>query len=100
MAHATVAERLHTVQFYEETTVLAEQVGTALDKSLNGGGAGVAIARPLTLAMIELHLTQAGHDVTRLHAERRLALVDADALLPKLLVNGAPDREAFRHHIG
>jgi signal transduction histidine kinase len=76
MASSAVGHQ-HHVRFYEDTNVLAEQVGSYLDEALRAGDSGCAIARPLTLAVIELHLAKAGHDIAALRAQGRLELVDA-----------------------
>ena len=92
-------DRRHHVRLYEDTAVLAEQVGRYLCDALQAGGSALAVARPLTLAVIEVHLAKAGNDVASLRAEGRLALLDAEDLLPKLMQGNLIERAAFDEHV-
>ncbi|HEY5923885.1 MAG TPA: ATP-binding protein [Kofleriaceae bacterium] len=99
MAQVSTAGPRHHVQFWEDASLLAEQISGFLNKALTAGGGAIAIARPLTLAVIELQLAKAGNDVVALQAAGRLALLDANDVLRVLLVDGVPTNENFDEHV-
>jgi signal transduction histidine kinase len=100
MAQGAPVEVRHHVQFYEDTTVLAEQVAAFLGKALAASGTAIAIARPMTLAIIELELARDGHDVIALQRGERLAFIDATELVARIMVDALPDRARFAEHVG
>ena len=53
----------HRVHFFSDSARLAGQVSAFLRRSLNAGGAALAIVRPTTLALLEGQLARSGVDV-------------------------------------
>jgi hypothetical protein len=66
-----------------------------LDAALRARAPLIIIATPAHRAGFVARLSEAGHDVRASRRARRLALVDADRLLDKILVYGMPDGERF-----
>jgi signal transduction histidine kinase len=90
----------HHVRFYEDVTLLAEQVVAHLDEALRSAGAAVAIARPSLVTALEAQLAAAGHDVSALRAQGRLELLDATELAHALLEDGLLSPQRFAELIG
>ncbi len=90
----------HQVRFFDDANVIAEQVGSFLCEALRQGGVAIAIARPLTLAVIEVHLARAGLPVPALIAQGRLELLDANETLASLMVGSRIDAGRFDARIG
>jgi signal transduction histidine kinase len=90
----------HHVQFYESPTRLAKRVADYLRDALADGGGGVVVARASHIEPIVSELQREGFEVDRLVSGGRLHLIDADALLTGLLVEGRVDREQFQNVIG
>lgn len=90
----------HHVRFFDDANVIAEQVGSFVCEALRDGGVAIAIARPLTLAAIEVHLARAGLPVPTLRAQGRLELLDANETLASLMTGARVDGARFRDRIG
>src|SRR4051794_27526957 len=97
---ASLVERRHFVQFFEDSRFLAERVSSFLCEALGAGGTAAAVARPSHLAAIVLQLERAGVDVDEMLANDRLVLADAQIMLDLFMVAGSPDPARFEQTIG
>ena len=92
--------REHALHLYEEDASLATVVAAFLEPAFPREQAVIAIATRAHLAAIEQRLRTTGHDVDgALRAGRYLAL-DAEAVLPTLMHNGLPSKDAFGAAVG
>lgn len=90
----------HIVHIYEHADGLAASIVRFLGEALRGDESAVAIARTSTHAALLAGLPAAGIDVNGRKAAGRLRLIDAEAVLPDLLVDGTPDPDRFEEQIG
>jgi signal transduction histidine kinase len=91
----TATEHAHHVQFYESPTRLAQRVVGYLREALDQHGAAIAAARATHLEQFTRELARVGFDTDKLVSEGRLYLLDADAILAKLLVEDRIDAAQF-----
>lgn len=89
------ATERHVVQLYDDLDFLAEAVATWSLPPLRADGAAILVGTAPTLALIRARLARFGLDSDSLVASGRLQLVDAEGLLARFLVDGAPDRARF-----
>jgi PAS domain S-box-containing protein len=94
------APRGHTVQFYEGSAFLTEQVTNHIATGLALGGSGVVIATDGHRSTVGDALLRRGFMVDELIASGRLTLLDAPATLESLSIGGKPDRDRFMAVIG
>jgi hypothetical protein len=97
-AEPSVRAGAHGVQFYGiEPSVLVQNVAAYVDEGLQRGDSVLVIATPehgdATLSAVE---TRRGF---RMRA-RQLVVLDAEATLERILVDGTVDRQRFEHVIG
>jgi signal transduction histidine kinase len=101
MVHARSSEQgAHLVQFYDDTSYLAERVAAFLQPALVRQGAAVVVARAHNLISIEQELRDANLSTDRLRMEGRLVVLDASQLLETFMIGPLPDRAKFREHVG
>ena len=85
----------HVVQFYEHEDRLVEQVGAFIGAGLEGGGAGVVIARRERLQLLARRLGPAGSN-----GQARYLPLDAAELLGRFMIGDAPDPQRFGDVVG
>lgn len=90
----------HAVHFYRTNSELADRAGAYLEASLSSGGIAIAIATEPHLEAIGARLTAAGVAVDRLIEDGRLILLDAQATLAKLIIDGRVNPQAFERVVG
>jgi hypothetical protein len=90
----------HLVYLYTSEAALARVVATFCGAGLARGEAAIVIATPAHADRFMDGLVAAGVDVPDLLARRRFVAVDAQACLDRFMVDGRPDRAAFRGVIG
>jgi hypothetical protein len=85
----------HIVQFYKaDEALLNRNVASFLCDGL------LVIASPSRLESLTSHLNRLGADVSLARREGQLAMMDADEMLGRILVEGQPDWERFQVAIG
>ena len=90
----------HYVQFFEDPGFLANRVAAFLASPLERGGSAIAIVRRCNQDAILGELAAHALDIDRLRDAGRLVLADASVELGRFMVDGMPDRDRFRAHIG
>ena len=85
----------HLVQLYTDDAFLAETVAEFLAEGLARGAGAMAIATPAHVEGIRARLGVHGIDVDAVVDAGQLLFLDAEQTLPRLLVDGVPDRAAF-----
>jgi PAS domain S-box-containing protein len=94
------ADDSHTVQFYEDEASLADTVSTFIGAGLAAGEPVLVIATAAHAAAFAARLQARSFDVERARKSGQLTLLDARALLGRLMQGGAPDPAGFRAVIG
>ncbi|HUG25701.1 ATP-binding protein [Piscinibacter sp.] len=91
----------HFVRFYDDDAFLLDEVAEFIDAALRSGGAGVVIATPQHLAILEQRL--AGFGSANGHPgwhPGELVVLDAQATLDRFMIEGWPDEERFMRTVG
>jgi PAS domain S-box-containing protein len=99
-ARARLAARSHAVHFYESDDDLAAVIAAYVGAGLACGEAALVIATGEHRRALCERLAETGFDLERLRASHKLSLLDARALLGRVLVDGQPDRERFVDAVG
>ena len=86
----------HAVRFYRNAEMLADVVAEFIVRGLAVGDPAVIIATSSHSAAIERALAGRGIDLAELRAARRFTVLDADAVLHEISVDGIPTAERFR----
>ena len=86
----------HIVQFYEDEGFLAAAVADFIQAGIRNAEPVLVLATDAHRVLFAEHLALRGVDVEGLRASGHLEILDADQILPQLMVDGMPDREAFR----
>jgi hypothetical protein len=91
----------HFVQFYkaDEPSLNRNVSGFLWDGLLRGDGL-LVIGTPQRRESLSSHLARLGADVALARREGQLAMLDADEMLSRFMVDGQPDPERFRAAIG
>jgi hypothetical protein len=97
---ATPNAHFHTVRFYEDDRSLYRMVVGFIVEGLVAGQPAVVIATPVHREGIAGALQALSFDPTRLRANRKLLMLDAEETLSMFMRNGVPDWEMFRRSIG
>ena len=97
---STVAQHLHTVQFYNDDGGLLYQLERFIGEALSRGSSAIVIATDGHRTNLYRHLTTYGVDLLRAVAEGRYITLDAANALGQLMMNGKPDRQRFFEVIG
>jgi signal transduction histidine kinase len=91
----------HVVQFYEDERFLYNRVGEFIAKGLAEGGAVLVVAtRTHRRGFQRVLRDQFEIDVPQVRSIRQLTFLDAQELLGRIVVNGLPDQELTRTHLG
>jgi len=91
--------RDHFVQVYRDERLLAEAVGLYAGAALGRNEAVVIVATPGHCQAFEHCLERDGYDVATLKDWGQLHCLDAQALLDRFMVDGAPDEGRFKEVI-
>src|SRR5262245_4822119 len=86
----------HIVQFYQHPDFLAEAVATYVADGLRRHESVILVMTPSNWQRVRSRLALDGIDIDALTDARQLTVLDAQATLSKLMVNDAPDPDAFR----
>src|SRR5688572_19705494 len=95
-----VDEGEHFVQFYDEPERLYEGLSRYVFDALGRDGRALLVLTAEHARGIRSILAGRGLNVERVEASGTLAILDADDLLPKLLVDGKVDEDAFNRFVG
>lgn len=95
-----VRARDHVVQFYRDTTELAEQAGEYLAMAVRDGGVAISLATPEHRPALEERMASAGIDVPGAAARGDYVALDAEETLRRLIAGRGPDRARFELVIG
>lgn len=90
----------HLVQFYERDDALINELNQYISLGLHKGEPGIVIASKVHRDELEERLKASGLDLTTASARGQYVTIDAHELLPKLMVDGAPDPQRFAELIG
>lgn len=90
----------HAARFYEDDRSLYRIVVDFIGEGLVAGQPAVVIATPVHREGIAGALQALSFDVTRLRANSKLLMLDAEETLSTFMRNGVPDWDVFRHSIG
>lgn len=90
----------HLVEFYETDAALARSVARFLAPATSEPGSAIVVATPAHRAAFEEALAGLGVDLAGALAAGCYVSFDAAALLSTVMVDGAPDRAAFRREVG
>jgi PAS domain S-box-containing protein len=86
---------LHSVQFYDDETMLIDAVARLATTGFGRGDAVFIIATPTHVEALRQRLTQAGFDPDALALDGRYVELDAAATLARIAAGDAPDDVAF-----
>jgi hypothetical protein len=86
----------HAVRFYKNADSLARVVAEFIAHGVATGQPAVLIATSSHSAAIERAIGALGIDVAAMRAAHRFTVLDADAVLHEILVDGMPSAERFR----
>ncbi len=90
----------HLVQFYREDSFLTDTVTNYVAPALMNGEGVIIIATEKHLGMFEQSLRQLPLNTSLLRLTGQLVMLEAQATLDKLMVNGLPDTQKFAEVIG
>jgi PAS domain S-box-containing protein len=90
----------HRVQFYEDAAFLYGVIADFFQAGLQAGEPLVIIATDVHRRGFVQHLETQGLDVNQLLKTGELTLLDAQLTLSDFMVDGAPDPNFFRVHVG
>lgn len=93
---ATEPGHFHAVRFYKDSDSLCAIVGTFLKEGFAASQPAVVIATPAHTEKIEECLRGEGLDVASLKASGLLALLDAESVLSRFMVDGMPSSALFK----
>jgi hypothetical protein len=100
VAVAKARPHAHFVQFYKaDEPSLNRNVASFLWDGLLRGDGLVAIATPQRRESLSSHLARLGADVTLARREGQLAMLDAQEVLDRFMMDGRPDWERFQQAI-
>jgi hypothetical protein len=86
----------HIVQLYREHGFLVEAVSAWAAPALRSTGGVVLVGAPRNVDAILRRLAEEGLDVDALRRSGRLAIVGAEDLMARFMVDGMPDAAAFK----
>ena len=90
------SSHFHAVRFYKNSESLARVVAEFIGRGVAAGEPAVIIATTSHGAAIERALAAGGVDIGALRAADRFTVLDADAVLHEILVDGMPSVDRFR----
>jgi signal transduction histidine kinase len=86
----------HVVQFYSEDCHLLDSLAALVRQTLNEGNSAVVIATDAHRAGMLERLEASGVQASRMMEEYRLIVLDAEASLASIVVNGIPNPRLFQ----
>lgn len=86
----------HAVMVYDHDAELLGALSEFVQAGLAAGDACVVVVTPTHRNSLEHALADAGWDVAAARASGQYVAIDASETLARLMVDGAPDRDAFR----
>lgn len=92
--------RDHFVQVYRDKRVLIDAIGLFAGAALGRNEAVILVASRDNGAAVERSLEGDGYDVPSLKAWGQLTIHDAEEVLSRFMVGGAPDEARFKKEIG
>ena len=95
-----VKPHAHSVQFYEDDSVLLEGVSQKIGSALGAGGVGIVIATGAHRDALAQRLAAWGVNVDVATSTGRYVTLDAAETLASFMVNGWPDEDRFSTLIG
>jgi hypothetical protein len=90
----------HCVQFYNDESLVLENVAYLTAKALEAGGSSVIIATPAHLQAIEERLAVSTLDLDAAREDGRYLPLNATDMLRELLTEGMPDIAKFERIVG
>ena len=90
----------HLVQFYEDESFVIRNVSYLAAKTLAAGDSSVVVATVRHLKQISERLAYSGVNLDDFRESGRFVDVDAIEAVPKVMVDGRPDKEKFDDVIG
>src|SRR5512146_481280 len=90
----------HFVQFYEQESELLQSVSEYIQHGLHAGAAALVIATAPHLEELERGLRTRGVDVAAATARQQLVLLEASAVLARIMHHGAPQWGRFLEVLG
>lgn len=85
----------HVVQLYRDPEFLQDAVASWIHPPLARSGGAVLICAPANARRVREGLAAMGLDPSALEDDGRLLIVDADALMARFIIDGAPRRDLF-----
>jgi MEDS: MEthanogen/methylotroph, DcmR Sensory domain len=86
----------HIIQLYTDDTVLVRALARFIGAGLEQGEAAVAVATAEHIAALTARLAAIGCDVATPAGHGAFVALDAERTLARFMVDGMPDRAAFR----
>ncbi len=93
-------EHEHFVQFYEQESALLHSVTEFTQHGLDTGAGALLIATAAHLEEMERALRASGVDVAAARSRGQLVLLDASAVLARIIEHGAPQWSRFLEAVG
>ena len=90
----------HSVHFYEEDSVLLDNLSQFLGGTLGSGGACLVIATEAHREGLASRLSRCGIDLPHARRAHRYLALDAEETLGEFMVNGWPDANLFEQAFG
>src|SRR5262245_49150217 len=90
----------HAVYFYERADDLADTVAAYVGKGVLAGETAIIVATEVHRDLILQRLQAMNVDVEAARTRGDVIILDAEAVLPKFMVDGAPDRDLFMRAVG
>jgi hypothetical protein len=90
----------HIVQFYDDESILIENVAYLAAKALAAGASSVLVATELHLEQIRAHLPSSVLNLDALRESGRFVTADAAQALSQFMVDGRPDKAKFDDVVG
>jgi PAS domain S-box-containing protein len=97
---AIKAKGEHSVQFYEQDSVLINAVCTFVGEGLRHGDGAVLIGTAAHRQAIDEALIDAGVDVAEAKSKGQYVVLDAAETLSSFMMNGSPDEALFKKVVG
>jgi hypothetical protein len=89
----------HTLHVYDNESVFLDTMEGFVAGGLRRGEAVIVIATAAHLYSLEYRLESSPIDTAALLADGSFVCIDAEAMLPRLMVDGRPDEALFNRHV-
>lgn len=96
----TASDGRNSLQFFDAVAPLVSEMGRTMCVALDQGYAAVCFVTDATRDALEKQLTDRGIDVRTLRNRGQYVFFDAAETVPRIVVNGAPDRIRFSAVVG